>query len=238
MIEVSLDRRIIFALDVKDASQAKKWISLLGEEIKIFKVGLELFLKEGFALVDEIIDMGFEVMLDLKLYDIPNTVYGAVRQVVDKGVTYLTVHGDRNILSAACKAAKESGLGIVAVTLLTSMDEKDVKEMGYSLSPREIVLKRCAMAWECGCRGVVASGKEAPWIREKVGKELILITPGVRPSFSSKGDQKRVVTPSQAIANGVDHVVMGRPIREAPDPLSLVKQVKEEIAKISSRERS
>ncbi len=236
--DIPMDRRIIFALDVRDASEARKWVYLLGDEIKVFKVGLELFLREGFVLVDEIIKMGFEIMLDLKLYDIPNTVYGAVKQVVGKGVTYLTVHGNREILMAACEAAEGSGVGIVAVTLLTSIDKVALEDMGYAISPSEVVLRSASVARECGCMGVVASGQEVPLIRSEIGADLIIITPGIRPSNSRQGDQKRVVTPVEAIKGGADHLVIGRPIREAPDPIGMVKEIKQDISQVLLRDRT
>ncbi len=232
MMDIPLERRIIFALDVEDPEKALEWTSLLGDEIKIFKVGLELFLAGGFSLVEEIIHRGLEVMLDLKLYDIPNTVYRAVRQIKDKNVTYLTVHGHTEILRAACEASKDSELKIIAVTVLTCLNEGDLKEMGYGMSLRDLVLKRCSLALESGCAGVVSSALEVKDIKERFGEALLTITPGIRPLSFRRGDQKRVMSPGEAIRQGAHHLVIGRPIREAEDPLSLVCGIKEEIKRV------
>jgi len=229
---IPMDKRIIFALDVENGDEAERWIYLLSDTVKFFKIGLELFVNSGFSVVDEVLKRECEVMLDLKLYDIPKTVYRTVKQIVKRDISFLTVHGNMEILKAAVDAASFSNVGILGVTVLTSFDEKDLRQMGYPINPEELVLKRASLAKEAGCVGVVASGLEAKYLRENLGEEFILVTPGIRLMQGAFEDQKRVVTPAAAVLNGADYLVIGRPIRDAKEPKSLVRAIQKEIGSI------
>jgi len=226
---IELDKRIIFALDVNNISQVEKWLSILKGHVKFYKIGLELFVSQGMGVVERVLEAGCEIMLDLKLYDIPQTVYRTVKQICKKEITFLTVHGNLDILKAAVEGASGSKLNILGVTVLTSLDEKDLREMGYPCLPDGLVLKRAELAKNAGCAGVVASGLEAKIIRQRLGDGLIIVSPGIRPAFSAKGDQKRVLTPKHAILNGSDYLVIGRPIRDSDDPITTVFKIKDEI---------
>ncbi len=226
---IELDKRIIFALDVNNISQVEKWLTILKGHVKFYKIGLELFVSQGMGVVERVLEAGCEVMLDLKLYDIPQTVYRTVKQICKKEITFLTVHGNLDILKAAVEGASGSKVNILGVTVLTSLDEKDLREMGYPSPPDDLVLKRAELAKNAGCAGVVASGLEAKIIRQRLGDGLIIVSPGIRPAFSAKGDQKRVLTPKHAILNGSDYLVIGRPIRDSDDPIATVSKIKEEI---------
>jgi orotidine-5'-phosphate decarboxylase len=224
---IPLNRRIIFALDVPNAAEARVWVERLEPRIKFFKVGLELFLAGGFEMVDWILRRDLSVMLDLKFFDVPQTVASAVRQVEGRGVTYTTVHGNEAILKAAVDARKE--VKILAVTVLTSLDQGDLNDLGFQCSPEELVLSRARRALEMGCDGVVASGLEAPRIRQDLGPRLFVVVPGVRPVQNQTDDQKRIVDVRSAFLNGADQVVIGRPIRQAPDPTALIEEMQLQI---------
>jgi len=233
--DIPLEKRIIFALDVPDIEEAKVWVSRLRPWVKLYKVGLELFLAAGRGIVDWILDQGCEVMLDLKLFDIPNTVRGAVERIREMGVTYTTVHGNDAILEAAVQA-KGGGLKVLAVTVLTSLDQGDLRDLGFQCDVESLVLSRAKRAMELGCDGVVASGRELKALRENLGKGLIIVVPGVRPvSNREEDDQKRVITPEEAVLLGADHIVVGRPIRSAPDPVGVVKGMLEGIERALAR---
>ncbi|MBS3779178.1 MAG: orotidine-5'-phosphate decarboxylase [Desulfovermiculus sp.] len=226
---IALDKRIIFALDLDSLSLAQDWVHKLQSRISFFKVGLELFLAGGWDLVHWIQDQGAEVMLDLKFFDVPQTVRKAVEQVQKHNVSLVTVHGNDPMLQAALEA--EGPARILAVTALTSLDASDLKDLGFSCSAQDLVLSRARRALELGCAGVVSSGLEVPALRAHIGDQLLVVVPGVRPvENKSLDDQKRTVSPAQAVANGADHVVIGRPIRQAEDPLHTVRQLQEEIA--------
>lgn len=224
---IPLNRRIIFALDVPTSDEARIWVEKLEAQIKFFKVGLELFLAGGFEMVDWILRRDLSVMLDLKFFDVPQTVASAVRQVDGRGVTYTTVHGNEAILKAAVAARKE--VKILAVTVLTSLDQGDLNDLGFQCSPEELVLSRARRALEMGCDGVVASGLEAPRIRQDLGSRLFVVVPGVRPVQNQTDDQKRIVDVRSAFLNGADQVVIGRPIRQAPDPAVLIQTMQRQI---------
>lgn len=229
MKNIALNERIIFALDVPSSSEAKQWVAKLDGDIKFFKVGLELFLSGWWDIVDFIIDRGNQVMLDLKFFDIPETVHLAVQQVKDKGVTFATIHGNDAIIKGAC--ADKGNLKILAVTVLTSFDESDMRQMGMTGAVQDLVLIRAQKAVELGCDGLVSSALEVKLLRDQLGANFYSVTPGIRPSSSVPGedDQKRIATAKQAIINGADHVVIGRPIRTASDPLSTIKRLQDEI---------
>lgn len=230
MKEIALNERIIFALDVPNPDEAKQWVRKLDGDIKFFKVGLELFLSGWWDIVDFIIDRGNQVMLDLKFFDIPETVHLAIQQVKDKGVSFATIHGNDAIIRAA--VSDKGNVKILAVTVLTSFDESDMRQLGMTGSVEDMVLLRARKAYELGCDGVVASALEAKPIRDGLGSNFLVITPGIRPESSVQGedDQKRIATARNAIISGVDHVVIGRPIRNAADTISTIKKLQEEIA--------
>ena len=212
------EQRLIFALDVPSVAEAKGLVERLKEAVEFYKVGLELFATgEGFELVDWLIERDKQVFVDLKLYDVPETVHRAVRQLSRRPITFTTVHGNDSILEAACR--DKGDLKILAVTVLTSLDRRDLSEMGYEVDVEQLVLSRARRAQEIGCEGVVASGLEARPLRESLGERLLIVTPGIRPVENRPADdQKRVVNVEQAFRNGADYIVVGRPIRNAPDP--------------------
>ncbi|MFO7760150.1 MAG: orotidine-5'-phosphate decarboxylase [Thermodesulfobacteriota bacterium] len=230
---IPLNERIIFALDFISPALALEWVKKLDGEIKFFKVGLQLFLAGWFPVIEEIVDRGNRVMVDLKFFDIPVTVKLAVEQLAGRGITFATVHGNAPIIRAALEA--ECDARILAVTVLTSFGKDDMREMGLSGSIDDLVNLRARRAYELGCHGVVASPLEARRLRKEIGEEFCLVTPGIRPRTDSNGlgndDQVRIATPGQAIINGADHLVIGRPFQEAADPLGLAKKIKKEVAR-------
>ena len=230
---IDLDKRIIFALDLDSPDSAKAWVKHLESRIGFYKVGLELFLAGGFPLVDWILQRGHEVMLDLKFFDVPQTVAAAVRQALRSAVTFITVHGNDAMLEAAVQAGGRDR--ILAVTALTSLDQGDLTSLGFSCSLEALVASRAERAQAIGCAGVVASGLEAPLLRERLGSSLCIVTPGVRPlSNTEKDDQKRTIDPAGAIRQGADHIVVGRPLRQAGDPLALAAQMQKAIHEVLS----
>ena len=233
--DIALDKRIIFALDVDSPEVAKDWVQRLLPRIRFFKVGLELFLAGGWDLVHWIQDQEAEVMLDLKFFDVPQTVRKAVEQVQKHNVSLITVHGNDSMLQAACTV--EGPARVLAVTALTSLDAVDLRDLGFSCSAQDLVLSRARRALELGCAGVVTSGLETPALREHIGNRLLVVVPGVRPVENTPvDDQKRTVSAGQAILNGADYLVIGRPIREAPDPLDTVRRLQEEITAAGRKE--
>ena len=228
---IPLEKRIIFALDVPSEREAREWVLRLKPFIRFYKVGLELFLASGFGIVDWILQQDCEVMLDLKLFDIPNTVRGAIERIRERGVTYTTVHGNDGILEAAVKA--KGNLKVLAVTVLTSLDEGDLRDLGFQCNVQELVLSRARRALQLGCDGVVTSGEELKVLRERLGQGLIAVVPGVRPvSNRPVDDQKRVITPREAFLLGADHIVVGRPIRTSPNPEETARQMLDEAAEV------
>jgi orotidine-5'-phosphate decarboxylase len=223
--EIPPEERLIFALDVPSADEAKRLVTTLRESVQFYKVGLELFASGGsFELIDWLVDQGKKVFADLKLYDVPETVAAAVRQLRRRRITFTTVHGNDGILAAACR--EKGDLKVLAVTVLTSFDQGDLKDLGYDVDVHRLVLSRAGRALEIGCDGVIASGQEARALKDRFGEELILVTPGIRPAENRPADdQKRVVTVEEAIRNGADYVVVGRPIRNAPDPYEAALQI-------------
>lgn len=228
---IPLNERIIFALDVDNVDLAKDWVTRLEGHVKFYKVGLQLFLAGWFPVVEWIRDRGHKVMVDLKFFDIPETVSLAVRQLKDRGATFATVHGNDPILQAAVK--EKNGLKILAVTVLTSFGKEDMEEMfGAPVNIEDLVYSRARRALRIGCDGVVSSGLEAKRLRDGLGDNLLIVTPGIRPGINREeqmDDQKRIVTAGEAIANGADHVVVGRPISNAEDPLAIVVTMQREI---------
>jgi|ETNmetMinimDraft_26_1059896.scaffolds.fasta_scaffold94290_1 orotidine-5'-phosphate decarboxylase len=228
--DISPSDRLIFALDVASADDAHALVEGLGDSVGFYKVGLELCMAGGyFELLAWLRERGKKVFADLKFYDIPQTVGRAVARLSDHDVQFCTVHGDRSMIEAAVKHRGE--VSVLAVTVLTSLDENDLREMGYSGTPQDLALQRARTALESGCDGVISSGLEAPTIRAALGYDLIVVCPGVRPA-AQDDDQKRVVTVEQAFLNGADHIVVGRPIRDADDPRRSAVQIQEAIAGI------
>ena len=224
---ISLDKRIIFALDVETPEEARAWVEKLEPRVKFFKVGLQLFLAGGFDIVEWILKRGSEVMLDLKFFDVPQTVASAVKQLAGRGVSFTTVHGHDAILRAAAEA--QQGVKILAVTVLTSLDQGDLIDLGFQCSPKELVLSRARRALQVGCDGVVSSGLEAAKLRQELGDNFLVVVPGVRPVENRVDDQKRIVSVRDAFLNGADYVVVGRPIQKAADPLKAVETMQEQI---------
>lgn len=230
MKEIPLNERIIFALDVDSKTEAERWVGRLESHITFYKVGLQLFIAEWFPVIDMILNRGHKVMVDLKFYDVPETVKQAVKQIRGRGVTFATVHGNSSIMKAA--AEQKGDLGILAVTVLTSLGEEDMQELGYSGSIEDLVVGRARQALSAGCDGVVCSGFEAGRVRTELGEKLRIVTPGIRPGGTACDDQKRVMTAGQAIADGSDYLVVGRPISRAEDPLHVVETLQKEIQKV------
>ncbi len=224
--------RLIFALDVPDLDAARALIARLGDQVRFYKLGLELLMAgDYFALVDELVGAGKRVFLDLKFFDIPATVSAAVRQLRGRGASFVTVHGNQAILEAAC--AERGELKVLAVTALTSLDRDDLVDLGFpeGVEVEDLVLSRARRALACGCDGVISSGLEARRLREELGERLLVVTPGIRPVDNRREDeQKRVMTPRQAFLAGADHIVVGRPIRDADDPAAVAGAIQDEIA--------
>ena len=225
--------RLIVALDVPSAAQARQLVQSIGESATTYKIGKQLFTAEGPQLVRELVASGRKVFLDLKFHDIPNTVAGAVRSAAYLRVSMLTVHasGGSKVLKAAAEAAAHSSAKplVLAVTVLTSMADADLQEIGVSGTVLSQVLRLGALARQAGCGGLVASAKEAGELRRGLGEGFAIVTPGVRPAGSATGDQARVVTPRDAIAAGASHLVVGRPIIEAADPAKAAAAIVREI---------
>jgi len=217
--------RLIFALDVTTIKEAERYVEELDGVVDFFKVGIVLNTITGPSFVRKLIRKGKKVFLDLKFYDIPETVREAVRQVSGLGVDFLTVHAHRQVMDAAVEGKKGTPLKILAVTLITSMDTSDIGDK----SPEDIVLYRAGMALECGCDGVVASGRETGMIKKETEGKLLVVCPGIRPKGFSTEDHKRYITPYEAIKAGADYLVVGRPIKNAPSPRSAAISILQEI---------
>lgn len=230
MSAIDARERLIAALDVPRASDARALAERLGDAVRFYKIGLELFSADGyFELLQWLRSRGAKVFADLKLYDIPETVRRAVANLSASGATFLTVHAERSILEAA--AREKGALKILAVTVLTSFDQRSLAEMGYAGTVEDLVLQRARAALECGCDGVIASGLEAVRLKAEFGDRLLVVSPGVRPAGSGAQDQKRVVDVAQAFANGADYIVVGRPIRDAVDPRAAAEAIQATIAR-------
>lgn len=222
--------RLIFALDVPDTTAARQLAVELGDSVSFYKIGLELAMSGGyFELADWLIERGKKVFLDVKLFDVPATVGAAVRNLAARGATFATVHGNQSIMEAA--AGNKGDLKILAVTVLTSLDRGDLDDLGFACDVDELVLSRARRAFEAGCDGVISSGLEVAKLREHVDRRLLVVTPGIRPVDNRPADdQKRVVSVEQAFAGGADHIVVGRPIRDAGSPRAAAEAIQETIA--------
>lgn len=238
MKDIPLRDRIILALDVPTPELARELVLKTESQLGFYKIGLQLFMADWFHTVDWLVDRGHKVMVDLKFFDIPETVHLAVKQLMARRVTLATVHGNDAIVAAAMKAAQDKGpdetLKILAVTVLTSFGEEDLRAMGMTQSIEDLVYFRAKRALELGCDGIVSSGLEAARLRQQLGDKLLIVTPGIRPgaNISAGDDQKRVMSAGQAIQAGADHVVVGRPISKADTPHQVIAQLQDEIAAI------
>jgi orotidine-5'-phosphate decarboxylase len=221
---------IIVALDVESADEARALVAELGDSINFYKVGMELYAAAGMEFVRELIGQGKDVFLDLKFYDIPETVKRAVAQVARTGVRFLTVHGSASIMRAAVEGKGSSKLKLLAVTVLTSFGPEDLDDLGYAGEIAQLVERRARKAAECGIDGLVASPLEAAALRRLVGPKMIIVTPGVRSAGAAKGDQKRVATPAEAVRDGADYLVIGRQITRSANPAGEAARVLEELA--------
>lgn len=229
---IPLRDRIIIALDVDSPEKARALVERTEAHLGFYKVGLQLFLAGGFEVVDWLVGRGHRVMLDLKLHDISATVGLAVELLCRHGVTFATVHGEPPVVRAAVGAAR-GRVGILAVTVLTSLGEEDLRGVGITMTLPDLVLHRARTALAAGCVGVVASAQEAALLRRELGNAFAIVTPGIRPGgdlLNHRDDQNRVMTPGRAIAAGADYLVVGRPISQAADPLAVIAAMQAEIA--------
>ncbi|MGH9783101.1 MAG: orotidine-5'-phosphate decarboxylase [Terriglobia bacterium] len=233
-MEINARERLIVALDASSADDARKLVSQLSAVVSFFKVGLELYTTAGPEFVRWLISQEKKVFLDLKFLDIEQTVRRATEQAAHLGATFLTVHEGGKTVAAAVEGCRGTDLQILAVTVLTSWDAGDLKDMSINLSVEELVLHRARKAMAAGAHGVIASGQEAAALREKLGREqggkdFLIVTPGIRPSGASADEQKRAVTPAEAVAAGADYLVVGRPITRAPNPKDAALRILEEM---------
>jgi orotidine-5'-phosphate decarboxylase len=222
------DERLIVALDVADVAQAKALVEQLGDHVKFYKIGLELFMGGYyFDLLSWLSEKNKKVFVDLKFFDVPQTVASAVRQLRGKNAEFATVHGNDAILKAA--VAERNGIKILAVTVLTSLDDADLRALGFEVNAQQLVLSRAKRALAIGCDGVISSGLEAEALRDQLGQNFLIVVPGIRP-VSNVDDQKRTVDVEEAFEKGADYIVVGRPVREAPDPVAAASDIQRRIA--------
>jgi orotidine-5'-phosphate decarboxylase len=234
-IDKPVDKPVIVALDFPDTASALSLIDRLDPQLCRLKVGKELFTRTGPDFVRDIIKRDFDVFLDLKFHDIPNTVAGAVAAAADLGVWMVNVHagGGRAMLEAARNAlsvnSENEGTLLIAVTVLTSMGDEDLRELNVSATSAEQVMTLATLSRDCGLDGVVCSARETTMLRQSLGEDFLLVTPGIRPAGDSSDDQKRVMTPGEAVRDGSDFLVIGRPVTQAEDPISKLQQIMAEI---------
>jgi orotidine-5'-phosphate decarboxylase len=232
MTDIPRDERLIVALDVPSADEARALVEKIGDAAKFYKLGLELFMAGGyFELLHWLTARGNRVFVDLKFFDVPQTVRRAVANLRGRGVSFATVHGNQAMMEAA---AREKGeVKILAVTVLTSLDRGDLDDLGFSCDVERLVLSRARRAIEAGCDGVISSGLEAGRLKSEFKDRLLVVTPGIRPVENKPSDdQKRTVDVAQAFAAGADYIVVGRPIRQAGDPRAAAQAIQDTIAKI------
>jgi orotidine-5'-phosphate decarboxylase len=230
MAKISPRDRLIVALDLANAKAAEAMVAELGDAVSFYKIGLELTYGGGLGLAQDLIKSGKQVFLDLKFHDIPNTVARATEQVAEIGATFLTVHAFPQTMKAAVGALGGSKMKILAVTVMTSYDDDDLREAGYALRVPELVGRRAQQAKAAGIHGLILSAEEVKAMRGIVGPDMRLVTPGIRPAGAAIGDQKRVMTPAEAISAGADHLVVGRPVTQAKDPKAAAEAIVAEIA--------
>jgi orotidine-5'-phosphate decarboxylase len=225
---IPANERLIFALDVPTVAEARRLVETLGDAVVFYKLGLEIFMAGGYyEFIDWLAARGKKVFVDLKFFDVPNTVASAVRQLRGKPVAFATVHGNDEILRAACQ--EKSGVKILAVTVLTSLDDADLRDLGFQVNAQALALSRARRAIEIGCDGVIASGIEAADLRGHLGEKFLIVVPGIRP-VANRDDQKRVVDVEDAFKTGADYIVVGRPIKNAPDPKAAAEDMQRRIA--------
>lgn len=233
MSSVNARDRLILALDVPSLGEAERLLDRVEDTVAFVKVGLELYAAAGPEVVRQLIQRGKRVFLDLKFLDIEETVRRATARVAEMGVHFLTIHANRKALRAAVEGrgqgAGQSGLKLLAVTVLTNFDAGDLRDMGIQWSVADLVAARAKLAAEMGCDGVVASGEEPKAIRQRVGGEFLIVTPGIRPAGAATDQHARVATPTQAIKGGADYLVVGRPIRDASDPRAAAEAILSEM---------
>jgi|TARA_B100001013_G_scaffold296799_1_gene197367 orotidine-5'-phosphate decarboxylase len=222
--------RLIFALDVPEVDRAKQLVNELGDTVSFYKIGMELMMTgDYFDLLDWLVKKNKNVFVDLKLFDVPATVSKAVKRLSKRGAYFTTIHGNQSMMEAA--AAEKGDLKVLAVTALTSLDQGDLNDMGFTCDVQELVVSRAKRALSSGCDGIVASGLELEHIRNEVDQKLVIVTPGIRPVLNRPtDDQKRVVTVEQAFQWGADHIVVGRPIKNATNPREAAELIQESIA--------
>ena len=221
--------RLIVGLDIPSVEEARTIVSTLGEDIVFYKIGYQLTFAGGLNFARDLIADGKKVFLDMKLLDIDNTVAKAVENIARMGVSMLTLHAYPKAMRAAVKAAKGSDLTLLGVTVLTSMDDADLREAGYDCDTASLVLRRAGQARDAGMGGIVCSAEEAAAVRQAVGPTMAVVTPGIRPTGGDAGDQKRVMTPADALRAGSSHLVVGRPIVKASDPGAAARAILAEM---------
>lgn len=232
MIDAATRDKLIVALDLPSYDDARALVDRLGDTVSFYKIGLELLFSDGIDLARELKQDGKHVFLDLKFLDIANTVERAVANAAVLGVDFITVHGhDTKTLKAAVKGRGSSSLKLLAVTVLTSLDQTDLEEQGISATPAGLVVGRARMAEMAGFDGVIASGQEAAAVRAETGPDFLIVTPGIRLPGGDAGDQTRITSPEEAIGFGANHIVVGRPINAAKDPKAAAKAFLEHIGK-------
>lgn len=231
MPPIPVNERLIVALDLPTANDARALVIRLGDAVRFYKIGMELCMAPGFfELMDWLKAEQRRVFVDLKFFDIPETVARAVRNLSERGADFCTIHGNQSMMEAAA-AAKVGDTRVLAVTALTSLDRGDLDDLGFDCDVGELVLSRARRALAAGCDGVISSGHEVARMKAEVGERLLCVTPGIRPLDNRvEADQKRIMTPAQAIAAGADHIVVGRPIRDAADPRATAEAIQAEIA--------
>lgn len=229
--QIPRHERLIFALDTTDIEEAKRLVNELDDYVHFYKIGLELFVAGGyFELLDWLTERKKKSFVDLKFFDVPQTVASAVRQLRGKNANFVTVHGNDEIIRAA--AAEKNGVKILAVTVLTSMNESDIKEFGYKdISVQDLVLSRARRSLDAGADGVISSGLEAPQLREELGERFLIVVPGIRP-VANVDDQKRTVDVEKAFENGADYIVVGRPIKNAKDRKAAAADIQQRIYRL------
>ena len=231
MKNIPTNERLIAALDVPAAPEARALVLRLGDSVRFYKIGMELLMAPGFfELLDWLKAEDKKVFVDLKFFDIPETVARAVRNLSERGADFCTIHGNQSIMEAAARA-KSGNTKVLAVTALTSLDQGDLDDLGFQVDVAELVLSRARRSLQAGCDGVVSSGLEVERLRREAPRELICVIPGIRPVENRvEADQKRIMTPAAAIRAGADYLVVGRPIRDAADPRAMAQAIQTEIA--------
>jgi orotidine-5'-phosphate decarboxylase len=224
--------RLIVGLDVPTVGEAEAIVEALGDDILFYKIGYQLAFAGGLEFARELAQSGKKIFLDMKLLDIDNTVASGVENIAKMGMSMLTLHAYPKAMRAAVKAAEGSGLCLLGVTVLTSMDEQDLVDAGYEYDPHTLVLKRAEQARIAGMGGIVCSAEEASAVRKVIGPDMALVTPGIRPAGADKGDQKRVMTPADALKAGSSHLVVARPIVKAEDPKAAARAILAEMAEV------